>query len=145
MALVLIGLITKVNLIRNCCSSVNKKSKIEISVCKVYMLLNFKCTILVFYRYLSKSAEGLKKTIERKVFSNGCYNKEIAMWYELIKLAILKWYREENKAKYLSLDSTKNWITLQRRTKSPMHVETAKKKQNRLEWCDRVNQSLRIH
>ena len=32
----------------------------------------------------------------------------MAMWYELLKLAILKWYREENKAKYLSLDSTKN-------------------------------------
>ena len=84
----------------------------------------------------------------KQPFSNGCYNKEMTMWHVLIKLPILKWYCKEkilHKDRYLSLDSLKNWIILPTRTKSPMHVETAKKKQNNLEWCDRVDQSQRIH
>ena len=62
----------------------------------------------------------------KEMFSNGCYNKEMIVSHTQIKLPILKWYREEkilHKPRYQSLDSTKNWITMQTRTKLTKHVE----------------------
>ena len=59
-----------------------------------------------FYRYLSKSAEALKNPgmlLQKKWFTQTIERK-----YSAMDATILKWYREENKAKYLSLDSTKN-------------------------------------